>query len=139
MTAKQECEMLLNTLLQLVEVMLKKNGEFYPTGAVLTTDYEQSFTALESENDHPHSQDIVNALIDIHKEMAQNNEIIVSGIAMNTTITSPNQKQSDGIIVSLEHKDNYSVVIGLSYKKGLFKKITFGEIFALEGKHDIFK
>ena len=25
------------------------------------------------------------------------------------------------------------------YKKGLFKKITFGEIFALEGKHDIFK
>ena len=69
MTAKQECEMLLNTLLQLVEVMLKKNGEFYPTGVVLTTDYEQTFTALENEDDHPHSQTIVDALIDIHKEI----------------------------------------------------------------------
>ena len=128
MSPKHECEILLNMLLQLVEVMLKKNGEFYPTGAVLTTDYEQSFTALESEDDHPHSQTIVDALIEIHKEMAANNEILVSGIAMNTTITTPNQKQSDGIIVSLEHRDNYSIIIGLPYKKGLFKKITFGEI-----------
>ena len=51
-----------------------------------------------------HHDIIVNNIIldyDIYKEMAQNNEIIVS----------------------LEHKDNYSVVIGLPYKKRLFKKI----------------
>ena len=46
--------------------------------------------------------------------------------------------QNNEIIVSLEHKNNYSVVIGLPYKIGLFKNIAFGDIFALEGKHDIF-
>ena len=66
-----------------------------------------------------HHDIVVNNIIldyDIYKEMAQNNEIIVS----------------------LEHKNNYSVIIGLPYKIGLFKKTAFGDIFALEGKHDIF-
>ena len=138
MSPKQECEMLLNTLLQLIEVMLKKNGEFYPTGAVITNDYEQTFTTLENEDNYIQSQEIVDALIDIHKEMAQNNEIIASGIATNTKVSLSNQKELDGILVSLEHRENYSISICLPYKKGLFKKINFGEIFALEGKHDIF-
>ena len=33
---------------------------------------------------------------------------------------------------------NYSVIVGEPYKVGLFKKVTFGNLLAMEGKHDIF-
>ena len=50
----------------------------------------------------------------------------------------PNGNQSDAIIVSLEHREGYSVIVGLPYKIGLFKKIKFGELFAQSGKNDVF-
>ena len=53
-------------------------------------------------------------------------------------IASADGKPTDAIIVSLEHKDDYSVIVGEPYKVGLFKKVTFGNLFAMEGKHDIF-
>ena len=48
------------------------------------------------------------------------------------------QKNFDVIVVSLEHRDGYSVTVGRPYKLGLFKKVSFGELFVMEGKHDIF-
>ena len=57
---------------------------------------------------------------------------------MNASVTSPDGKPSDAIIVSLEHKEGYSVIVGKPYKIGLFKKVKFGDLFAMEGKHDIF-
>ena len=53
-------------------------------------------------------------------------------------IASADGKPTDAIIVSLEHKEDYSVIVGEPYKVGLFKKVTFGDLFAMEGKHDIF-
>ena len=69
--------------------------------------------------------------------MAQKKKIKASGIAWNGTFTS-NGKQTDAIIVSLEHQDDYSVIVGLPYKIGLFKKIKFGELFAQSGNSDVF-
>ena len=42
MTPKEECEELLNALLPFAANQLKKHGEFYPFGAVLTNDGEIS-------------------------------------------------------------------------------------------------
>ena len=139
MIQKQQCEMLLDTLLPYIEVMLKKEGKFYPVGAVITTDLEKSITALETDEKHPKSLEVIDELIIMHQELANDNEIIASGIAYSTGIIDPNRQFSTAIIVSLEHVDNYSVMVGLPYKVGLFRKVKFGEIFAQKGNQNIFK
>ena len=137
MIPKEECEVLLEELISASEKLIKKNGEFYPIGAVLTNDNTVIFTALQSDNDFPDSQNIISDLTSSHKQMAQKNEIKASGICWNSTVSSSG-KSSDSIIVSLEHKEDYSVIVGLPYKIGLFKKVRFGELFAQNGNSDIF-
>ena len=137
MTTKEECEILLDPLLSTAENLLAKNGEFYPIGAVLSNDTVAAFTAVHSENECPDSKQVIQDLISAHKQMAQKNEIKASGIAWNAVIASDGKK-TDAIIVSLEHRDGYSVIVGLPYKIGMFKKIKFGELFAQSGNHDVF-
>ena len=121
MTPKEECEVLLEALLSASENLLKKNGEFYPIGAVLTNDGSATFTAVHFDNEFPDSQSVISDLISSHKQMAQKEEIKASGIAWNATVSS-NGKPSNAIVISLEHKEDYSVIVGLPYKIGLLKK-----------------
>ena len=137
MTPKEECEVLLEALLSASEHLLKKNGEFYPIGAVLSNDATATFTAVQSDNEFPDSQSVIQDLVSSHRQMAQQNEIKASGIAWNATCASDGKK-SDAIIVSLEHRDDYSVIVGVPYKIGLFKKVKFGELFAEDGNNDVF-
>ena len=137
MTPKEECEVLLNSILPMAEKLLEKNGEFYPVGAVLKSDDTVSMTAAFDGNEFPDSKVVIGGLVDIHRKLAIKDEIKVSGIAWNGSV-QVGRKTKDAIIVSLEHKDGYSVVIGEPYQIGIFKKIKFGELFALPGKNDVF-
>lgn len=137
MMPKEECEVLLDTLLSTAENLLKKNKDFYPIGAFMAQDGTTAYTAIYSDNEFPDSESIISELTTAHKIKAKNDEIKASGIAWNATVATDGKK-SDAIIVSLEHRDNYSVIVGLPYKFSLFKKIQFGELFAEKGKRDIF-
>ncbi len=138
MTPKQECEIVLEALIPAAEHLLKKNGDFYPMGAVLTRDSEISFTAVCSDDEFPDTQSIMNNLVLSHKQMAEKNEIKASGIAWNAAVSTPEGKQSKAMIISLEHQEGYCVIAGLPYKLGLFQKVKLGELFAQNGKNDIF-
>lgn len=138
MTPKEQCEVLLDKLLPFAEEQMKKHREFYPFAAVILTDDAVELTGSydgDVIDEHPESK---NDLIQIHKQLAHDGKIKASGIVWNASVTSADGKPSDAIIVSLEHKDDYSVIVGEPYKIGLFKKVTFGSLFAIEGKHDIF-
>ena len=137
MLPKEQCEELLNSILPHAQALLEKKHEFYPIGEVLSKDSAVSVTAFYDDNEFPESAEVIKKLTEIHKELGKQDGILVSGIAWNAGITS-NGKKEDAIIVSLEHKDGYSVVIGRTYKMSLFHRIKFGELFALEGKHDVF-
>ena len=138
MTPKEQCEVLLDTLLPFAENQMKKYREFFPFAAVMLTDGSIQLTGSYDGNEHPESKDVLEALQKIHKRLAAEDKIKVSGIAWNASMVSEDGKPYDAIIVSLEHKDDYSVIVGEPYKIGLFKKVTFGNLFAMEGKHDIF-
>lgn len=138
MTPKEQCEVLLDKLLPFAEEQMKKHHEFYPFAAVILTDDAVELTGSYDGGEHPESKDVINDLIQIHKQLAHDGKIKASGIVWNASVTSADGKPSDAIIVSLEHKDDYSVIVGEPYKIGLFKKVTFGSLFAMEGKHDIF-
>ena len=137
MSQKEECEVLLDALLAAAASLLEEHGEFYPIGAVLTTDGAATFTAVHDGDEFPDSRQVIQDLIAAHKQMAQANEIKASGIAWNAVIASEGKK-SNAIIVSLEHQDDYSVIVGLPYTIGLCKKIQYGELFAQRGNNDVF-
>lgn len=138
MTPKEQCEVLLDQLLPFAENQLKKHREFYPFAAVILMDDTVELTESYDGNEHPESKDVINKLIQIHRQLASEGKIKASGIVWNASVASADGKPSSAVIVSLEHKDDYSVLVGEPYKIGLFKKINFGNLFAMEGKHDIF-
>lgn len=138
MTPKEQCEVLLEKLLPFAEEQMKKHREFYPFAAVMLSDDSIELTGIYDENEHPESKDVLETLKLMHKQLASEDKIKASGIAWNASVASADGKPSDAIIVSLEHKDNYSVIVGEPYKTGLFKKVSFGNLFAMEGKHDVF-
>lgn len=137
MTPKEDCEILLNSILPIAEKLLEKNGEFYPVGAVLKSDDTTAMTSVFDGAEFPDSNAVIDGLIEAHRKSALNGEIKVSGIAWNGSVSTEG-KARDAIIVSLEHKSGYSVIVGRTYKIGMFKKIRFGEIFAQSGRHDVF-
>ena len=138
MTAKEQCEILLDKLLPFAEEQMKKYREFYPFAAVLRTDDTTELTAHYDGNEHPEAKEELEKLKQLHQYLAAEGSIKASGIAWNASVTSANGKPTDAIIVSLEHEDGYSVIIAKPYKIGLFKKVKFEPLFAMLGMHDIF-
>ena len=138
MIPKEECEELLNALLPFAVNQLKKYGEFYPFGAVMYNNNKISFTAVDNGENYPDSTEMINRLTELHNEQAKKGEIKASGICWNATVSLENGKQSDTIVISLEHRENYSVLVGQPYRIGLFKKLNLDAIFAQNGKHDVF-
>lgn len=138
MTPKEQCEILLDKLLPFAEQQMKKYREFYPFAAVLLEDDSVELTASYDGNEHPEPKAVLEDLKQIHKKLAAEGKIKASGIVWNAGVNSADGKPTDAIIVSLEHKDNYSVIVGEPYKIGLFKTVSFGNLFAMEGKQDIF-
>ncbi|MBQ9685476.1 MAG: hypothetical protein IJV41_02855 [Oscillospiraceae bacterium] len=139
MTPKEECETILDTLLSFAKQQLKKRGEFYPFGAVMLADGSITLTAYEDQNNEfPDSVDVIQNLVKHHKEEAEQGKIRASGIAWDAMLSTADGKKTDAVLISLEHIDHYTVVVGQPYNLGLFKKLKFGEVFAQEGKHEIF-
>lgn len=138
MTPKEQCEILLDKLLPFAEQQMKKYREFYPFAAVLLEDDSVELTASYDGNEHPEPKAVLEDLKQIHKKLAAEGKIKASGIVWNAGVNSADGKPTDAIIVSLEHRDNYSVIVGEPYKIGLFKTVSFGNLFAMEGKQDVF-
>ena len=136
---KEECEELLNFLLDFAVNQLKKRGELYPFGAVMPDHGDITATAFyDADNEFPDSADIINNLTEAHKKKAEKGEIKASGICWNAKVSLENGAQTDAVIISLEHRDDYSVIVGQPYRLGLFGKLKLGNIFAQEGRHDVF-
>ena len=135
---KEECEELLNALLPFAVNQLKKYSEFYPFGAVMQNNNEIILTAVDADDSLPDLKEAINRLTKIHNDQAGKGEIKASGICWNATVSLENGKQTNAIIISLEHRENYSVLVGQPYQIGLFRKLNLNAIFAQDGKHDIF-
>ena len=143
-SAKSECEFLVGVLLPLAEKYIRKHGEFYPFGAVLLNNGTVEMLNTYDENVPFDSKLAIDSLINTYKKLASEEKIKASAIAWHSTMKKSNGENSDAIIVSLEHKNKYSVVVAESYveagiiKKGIFKRVKFDDFCAFEGKHDIF-
>ena len=137
MTSKDDCELLMSELLPIAEEFMKKNNEFYPFAAAMNVDGTIKHLGFYDGNETPSSKELILNLKNVCKHLADNNEIKASGIVWNAGIAVEGKKE-DAIVISLEHKDSYSVQVAMPYKRGFLGKYQFGNLIAIAGENDVF-
>lgn len=137
-TPKAECEALMNVVLPFAEQMLQKHGEFFPYGAALMKNGQVVNIAGYDGHVQPQTRDIIRLLKQAFVDGAKEGDYKATALVYDMRVSLPSSGQkSDAIAISLNHENNYSVVVFFPYhlKNG---QLTFGEVFAQQGKADVF-
>ncbi len=135
---KAECESLMNAALPFAEKMLKQHGEFFPYGAALKENGEIASVAGYDGREQPPSKDVIGLLKQGFVQGAKAREYRATALVYDVKVKLPaSGEKSDAIAVSLNHRENYSVIVFFPYrlKNG---QLVFGEVFAQEGEADVF-
>lgn len=139
MSPKEACETLLNALLPAAEDLLRQHGEFYPIGAVLSPEDAVTLTAVSyGDDEYPESRRMIDDLTDAHRKQAAQQEISASGIAWNAVIAGPDGQRTNAVLLSLEHAGGYSALVAAPYAIGPENEVSFGELLAQRGLHNVF-
>jgi len=138
-TSKAECESLMTEALPFAEQMLAKHGEFFPYGQALTKAGKVVAVAAYDGREQPPSADLIRLLKQAFVQGARSGQYKATALVYDVRVTLPlSGKKSDAIAVSLNHRDNYSVVVFFAYTIEGGKYLP-GEVFAQQGENDVFK
>ncbi len=119
--------------------MLRQHGEFYPYGGYMKLDGTiADVGADDPDTDHPKSRDLIYVLRDSFREMASTNRCKAVAVVFDVAVNLPSSnRRSDAIQVCLDHVDGYSAEVFFPYHI-VNNQLVYEEIFAQEGKHEIF-
>jgi len=135
---KAECESLMNAALPFAEKMLQQHGEFFPYGAALKGNGEIASVAGYDGRERPPSNDVIRLLKQGFVHGAKTGEYQATALVYEVKVKLPTSgEMSDAIAISLNHRENYSVIVFFPYqlKNG---QLVFGEVFAQTGEADVF-
>lgn len=136
--AKTDCEALMASTLPFAEQMLAKHGEFFPFGAAMQADGKIISVGAFDGNEHPPSTEVIRLLKKGLVEGAQSRQYKATALIYDVRAKLPTTGEtSDAIAVSLNHQDNFSLIVFHPYQLQ-DGKLTFGAIFAQKGEADIF-
>jgi hypothetical protein len=108
MSPKDEAENLLDALLPLAKQLLAQHGELYPFGGTLGTDGTVSLVSPDIGNDHPSSQQVIDALPADFRAGSYR----AVGIAYAITTVPPGRTEpTDAIVIRLDNVSGYSVQV----------------------------
>jgi len=135
---KADCEALMNSVLPFAEQMLSNYGEFFPFGGAMRPGGELVSVAGYDGDEHPPSSDLIRLIKEGFVEAARQGQFKATALVYDVRIKLPSANdKSDAIAVSLDHHDNYSIVVFFPYRIDSGKVIV-GSAFAREGQADIF-
>jgi hypothetical protein len=123
---------LLNALLPMAEMLLTKQGEFLPTGAIMLSDGEIRHVAGKIEgDDHPGSQPLIDLLTETFQKEAARGKLRAAGICYDVITVPPGKDQKqDAICCGLEHCLGEAVAVFKPYVRKEDGNFQYGEIFA---------
>src|SRR5262249_23662760 len=114
------------------------HGEFFPFGGGMRPDGQFVPVAGYEGDEQPSSADVIALLKEGMVASARRGEFTATAIVYDVKVRLPSTEEtSDAIAVSLNHRDNYSVIVVFPYKID-GGKLALGEIFAQKGEADIF-
>jgi hypothetical protein len=135
---KTDCEALMNSVLPFAEQMLSSHGEFLPFGGAMRPSGELVSVAGHDGDEHPRSVDLIRLIKDGFVEAARQGQFKATALVYDVRIKlPPTGDKSDAIAVSLNHRDNYSIVVIFPYKIDNGKVIVRAPL-AQKGEADIF-
>jgi hypothetical protein len=126
---REDYNALLEILEPFAEDMLKKNGEFFPFGAAVTTAGEVTAHATYDGNEQPPSEEVIAMLVQGFQAQAREGKIRATGICFDGRIVQDGKKV-DAVIISLEHLNGNATQTCVPYTKSMFGKYRFGDIIA---------
>jgi len=135
--AREDFNALLDALMPFAEEMLKKNGEFFPFGAAVSTAGEVSGHATYDGNETPSSEDVIAGLVQAFQQDARAGKIRATGICYDGRIVQDGKKV-DAVIIGLEHVSGCASKTCVPYSKGMFGKYRFGDLIASFDEPKIF-
>jgi hypothetical protein len=132
--AHSDLNELLKVLLPMAEMLLAKQGEFYPTGAIMLADGEIRHVGAKIEgDDHPLSQSLIDLLTVTFQKEATEGKLRAAGMAYDVLIVPPGKHQKqDAICCSLEHCFGEAVDVFKPYVRTEDGSFQFEDIFAVK-------
>lgn len=130
----------MNSLLHQAQQYLDERGEFAPFAGMLTKDKEYHIGMALDDSGLGNtgialSQEMIDRIIVGHRKEAEKNNLLISAICFDTRV---GEKKEDAICVAIEEENGKSIEVFLPYKKNLFGKIKYGELFATAKESKIF-
>lgn len=137
-SAKADCEALMNWLLPFAKQLLGQHGEFHPYGGAMQTDGNLKSVFGWDGDEHPPAAELIRLIKDGFIACANDGSFKATALVYDVRIAlSPNGETSDAIAVSMNHRDNYSVVVLLPYRidNG---RVIYDQVMARPGEADVF-
>jgi len=129
--AHPDLDALLNAVLPFAQQMLAKHGEFHPVGASMNKQGEVALAAGLVDSEHPQAHEVIDMLVAGFREHASKSEIRAAVVSYDSRVVPPGgAAKTDAICAQLEHESGECVTVFLPYRKGLFGRLKYGEIFA---------
>jgi len=136
--AKTDCETLLSSVFPFAKQTLSKNGEFFPFSGAMLADGEVIGVGGYTGTEQPPSSELIQFLKEDLIAAARRGEYKATAIVCDVKVNLPTSGEtSEAIAVSLNHRDNYSVMVIFPYKLE-HGQLTFGDTYAEIGEDDIF-
>ena len=135
---KADCEALMSAVLPFAEQMLSSYGEFFPFGGAMRSNGELVSVAAYDGNDHPPSEDVIRLMKEGFIEAARQGQYKATALVYDVRVKLPSTgDKSDAIAVSLNHRDDYSIIVIFPYRieNG---KLIMEAAYAQKGEADIF-
>ncbi len=125
---------LLNALLGMAELLLAKQGEFLPIGAIMLSDGEIRHVGAQIEGEEfPGSLRLITLLTETFQKQATEGKLRAAGISYDVLTVPPGKHQKqDAIFCGLEHWMGEAVNVFKPYLRRDNGDLQFEEVFASE-------
>ncbi len=134
-------EKLLNSLVPFAQQQLDKQGEFLPFAGMLTKNNEAHLgVAGDSDKEGvAFVQESIDKIVIAHRKEAEKGNLLASAICFDVKVAKEgDEKKQDAICVAIEEENGMSVNLFIPYKKSIFGKIKYGELFGSPKESNIF-
>jgi hypothetical protein len=135
---KTDCETLMQSARTFAEQMLRSHQGFVPFGEVLTANDEIVSMPAHDGREHPPSSEVISLLKYGFIQGAKSGKYKATALVYDSKIKdSSTGDNTDAIIISLNHRDSYSITVILPYHFEN-EQLVVGKLLAQKGEADIF-
>jgi len=131
-SCKDDCEALMSAVLPVAEQVLTEQRRLSPFGSTLSSADQIVQVGSAARDDGVDSAQVFADFEASFRDGAQRGELKA------TALVSLREGSESAVLVHLDHRENYSIVVTFPYHFTVAGELSIGDPFAAEGEHEIF-